>query len=569
MICYFFSGDSYIRTTRQDVWPGSVDPGYPSKLSNWGWGDFGKQGIDAALYSGSKCYFFAGPQYIRVTRGGTGPGSVDPGYPRPISDWKWGSFGANGIHAALYSGSKCYFFSGNEYIRVTRGETDLGTMDQGYPANIEDWQWGEFGKQGIAAALYSGSKCYFFAGNQYIRVTRGEIGPGTVDPGYPAPISNWGWPDGFGATGIDAALFSGMDDGACQYPRYNALDAPLPQVLQTLGTTRDGVSYYLDTTQNMGGGSGRNEKNHAQGLARTPRLSDGSIFVFLTYSEIGAIGTLSQYKYTGPTGGDRIAPTNGALSVASQVQIIPVDKEQHPADLLFLQDVNRADAGYLFVTEVYDGNCVAVFSWAKGGPVTKIGAIEFGPFPPDVASLNGPDFVFLERIGDYYYLGMAGGSLGQLFRAKTEALFPTRAIGGMNVGAFQPVPAYDLASPAPPLSIPGLFEFPIDTDASQVKLVRDSQGEIFLLGFRSNPPDTTDATDYIDAYPVSSSPFQIGALLSTTHVTFPAGDTSFASTGTHLVDAAGRIMVSCSYRWAKDDLSGGAGYVTRVDEIST
>ena len=71
----------------------------------WGWGSFGANGIDAALYSGPKCYFFSGGEYIRVTRGETGAGTVDPGYPRSIADnWGWGSFGANGISAALYSG---------------------------------------------------------------------------------------------------------------------------------------------------------------------------------------------------------------------------------------------------------------------------------------------------------------------------------------------------------------------------------------------------------------------------------------------------------------------------------
>jgi hypothetical protein len=58
-------------------------------------------------------YFFSKNQYIRVTRDDTGPGAVDSGYPRTISpNWGWGSFGANGIDAALYSGSKCYFFAG-------------------------------------------------------------------------------------------------------------------------------------------------------------------------------------------------------------------------------------------------------------------------------------------------------------------------------------------------------------------------------------------------------------------------------------------------------------------------
>jgi hypothetical protein len=98
------------------------------------------------------------------------------------------------IDAALYSGSKCYFFHGSQYLRVTRGDTGPGTVDSGYPAPISNWGWpGGFGAGGIDAALYSGSKCYFFKGSQYVRVTRGDTGPGTVDPGYPAPISNWGW----------------------------------------------------------------------------------------------------------------------------------------------------------------------------------------------------------------------------------------------------------------------------------------------------------------------------------------------------------------------------------------
>jgi len=136
---------------------------------------------------------------------------MDPGYPKPISTWGWGSFGANGIDAALYSGSKCYFFSGTQYIRVTRGETGAGTVDAGYPAPISNWGWGRFGARGIDAALYSVSKCYFFSGKEYIRVTRGDTGAGIVDPGYPAPISNWGW-GAFAANGIVGdALFSGLD----------------------------------------------------------------------------------------------------------------------------------------------------------------------------------------------------------------------------------------------------------------------------------------------------------------------------------------------------------------------
>jgi hypothetical protein len=205
--CYFFASDQYIRVSRGDTGAGTVDPGYPAPISNWRWGSFGQNGIDAALYSGTKCYFFAGDQYIRVTRGDTGAGTVDPGYPAPISNWGWGSFGRNGIDAALYSGPKCYFFAGDQYIRVTRGNTGPGTVDSGYPAPISSWGWGSFGRNGIDAALYSGSKCYFFAGDQYIRVTRGNTGPGSFDPGYPAPIASWRWPQTFENLWVDSTVW--------------------------------------------------------------------------------------------------------------------------------------------------------------------------------------------------------------------------------------------------------------------------------------------------------------------------------------------------------------------------
>ena len=208
MFDYFFSGNEYIRVRRGDTGPGAVDSGYPAPISRWNWGAFGANGIDAALYSGSKCYFFSGKEYIRVTRGDTGPGTVDPGYPAPISNWRWGAFGANGIDAALWSGYVCYFFSGKEYIRVRRGDTGPGTVDPGYPAPISRWNWGAFGANGIDGALYSGSVCYFFSGTEYIRVSRGPQGPGFMDPGYPAPISRWNW-GAFGANGIKGALYSG------------------------------------------------------------------------------------------------------------------------------------------------------------------------------------------------------------------------------------------------------------------------------------------------------------------------------------------------------------------------
>jgi hypothetical protein len=51
------------------------------------------------------------------------------------------------------------------------------------------------------------------------------------------------------------------------------------------------------------------------------------------------------------------------------------------------------------------------------------------------------------------------------------------------------------------------------------------------------------------------------------HLTFKPGDTGFASTGTHHVEPSGRLLVSSSYRWSKNELPGEAGYVSRVDEL--
>jgi hypothetical protein len=163
---------------------------------------------------------------------------MDPGYPAPISNWGWGAFGADGIDAALWSGSKCYFFKGNEYIRVTRGETGAGTMDAGYPAPISNWNWGSFGANGIDAALYSGSKCYFFKGDQYIRVSRGDTGAGLLDANYPAPISNWNW-GAFGANGVKGGLYSG---GALVAPPAGGLVSNVNYFLEDGGAALTGVT---------------------------------------------------------------------------------------------------------------------------------------------------------------------------------------------------------------------------------------------------------------------------------------------------------------------------------------
>ncbi|MBV9785666.1 MAG: hypothetical protein JO264_17810, partial [Acidisphaera sp.] len=102
---------------------------------------------------------------------------------------------------------------------------------------------------GIDAALNSGPVDYFFSGDQYIRVTRGDAGPGTVDAGYPAPISNWGWKN-FGTNGIKAALFSGVDfTDAAQAPATLASNSNY--VMSDSGKNLTNVEVTVDFTQDM------------------------------------------------------------------------------------------------------------------------------------------------------------------------------------------------------------------------------------------------------------------------------------------------------------------------------
>ena len=211
MLYYFFSGPHYIAVERGDSGHGAMLPGYPRPISDWGWGAFGSAGIDAALYSGSKCYFFKGSSYIRVTRGATDFGKVDPGFPRPISDWRWpAGFGATGIDAAMWSGPVCFFFKGSNYVRMHRGDIDIGTVDSGYPKNINSgWSLSRFAGGGIHAALYSGANAYMFAGTKYIQISEGDL-ESALNNSFDNPgtsISDWGW-GSFGSNGIDAALNS-------------------------------------------------------------------------------------------------------------------------------------------------------------------------------------------------------------------------------------------------------------------------------------------------------------------------------------------------------------------------
>lgn len=339
----------------------------------------------------------------------------------------------------------------------------------------------------------------------------------------------------------------------CVYARSNSTRRTIIEELQAIAANRDRcTSFYLDTLESHSDDAPFTEgEDHHQGLARTHRLSDGSIYFFLSHSEMdsGDRGNLMQFRYSGPVEGEHVVTTS-PLTVAPLVQLLETD-EQHPCDLVFLPEVNNADAGYLFVAE-QNVHRLAVYHWTASGAFEHVGAIA------QESPLGGPNFVFLDRVDDRYVLGVAfaDANSGQirLYSANPAALFPGCVPGAIDISAFQPT--------APE----SIFAFPVSNAASQVQLVRDASGTWFLLAFRGDPPDKVDATDFVDVHRVEFSPFSITPRLDSIHISFNPGDTSFASTGTSYVEQSGRLLISSSYRWSKDEGPGDSSYVSRVDE---
>lgn len=335
---------------------------------------------------------------------------------------------------------------------------------------------------------------------------------------------------------------------SCWYPQSDATARPIRDELDAVARNQAGCSsIYLDTVEGMSNDFPFTEgEDHHQGLARSHKLADGSVYFFLTHSEVGEgeQGSLSSYRFAGPTVGDHVLTTD-PLTVAPMQQIVMLN-ERHPSDVVFLPDVNRLDSGYVFITQEFDRHVVTCFRWDPAGGMVSLGDVAQG-FPA-----GGPNFLFLDRVDDTFYLGIASSNWGwgQLLSARERDLFPKCAQGALKLAAFGPV---------------GMFPFPV-RDASQVKLARDSEGTWSLLGFRSDPSDDPHGTDYVDVYGVRFNPFAITPLLYSVHVTFKPGDTGFASTGTHHIEPSGRLLISSSYRWAEDEGPGDSSYVSRVDE---
>lgn len=327
-------------------------------------------------------------------------------------------------------------------------------------------------------------------------------------------------------------------------------------------------SVWLDTTVNESHHWYRlNEQNHHQGLARSHKLSDGSIYYFLSHSLLnyqppgGPLqinhGLLMQFRYQAGTDGEHIK-TAKPYPVAKCEQRLPLI-EQHPSDICFLQDVNNTDAGYLFVTLEMDARSCYIYYWEPGQHFFMVGAIYHGV---DDKTKGDPNFVFIDKVGDQYYLGLASNNTGKgtYYVANANALFPSPEKGNINLNAFYQSPGVS-------------FNFPLSNHnpniPSQNKLIRDSTGAWFLLAYRSDDDGQTKSNDYIDVHEISFSRFHISIAAASTHIILPSGDTSFTNTGTHHVEKSGRLLVCSSYRWSEDQGPDGSSYVSRVDELAS
>lgn len=260
------------------------------------------------------------------------------------------------------------------------------------------------------------------------------------------------------------------DPGRCTYPQSYALAGTIQDAIAGIVANRSRCArFYLDTIESMSNGG----EDHHQGLARTHRLSDGMVYFFLTHSGIDSgRGSLLQFRYSGSLDQEHVLETS-PLTVAPMEQLLRID-EPHPSDIAFLPDVNNLDAGYLFVTEEYGKHRVIVYRWEPGKKFAEQGLVFQGfptILPGDPGPSGGPNFLFIDRAGDTYYLGVASShwGWGQLLSARQEDIFPTCEQGSLDVSAFVPA---------------GIFPFPVTGGPSQIKLVRDAKGNWYLLAFR-------------------------------------------------------------------------------------
>lgn len=191
---FFLSNGTYLRF---DARNNSVDPGYPKPVSDASWPGMGGYALQiAAAFNGprGKVYFFLGDgRYLRYDTRDT---RVDPGYPKVINDANWpgmGRYGAMVTDALNWPGDKVQFFLSNgTYLRY---DMVANRLDEGYPKPVNDNTWPGLGPYvgSVTSMLrWNDNAVYFFTANgEYLRY---NIQNDRVDSGYPQRINDRTWP---------------------------------------------------------------------------------------------------------------------------------------------------------------------------------------------------------------------------------------------------------------------------------------------------------------------------------------------------------------------------------------
>jgi hypothetical protein len=243
----------------------------------------------------------------------------------------------------------------------------------------------------------------------------------------------------------------------CWYPQSHTTARSIRDELAAVARNKGRCSsIYLDTVESMSDNSLCTEgENHHQGLARSHKLSDGSVHFVLACSEVGKgqHGSLSIYRFDGPTIGGHVLTTN-PLTVAPMRQILTLN-ERHPSDLVFLPEVNHLDAGYVFLTEGCDRRAVTCYRWdPHAGMVPRHHRRASRAAGPTLCSWTG------WTISPTWESPAATGAGAHLLAARDSNLFPKCSHGSLDPAAFH---------------TQGRFTFPVHSPA-QAKLIRDGEG---------------------------------------------------------------------------------------------
>ncbi|XP_073505133.1 matrix metalloproteinase-25 [Phyllobates terribilis] len=136
--------------------------------------------VDAVYERGndSKIVFIAGTNYwvFKDT-------SVEPGYPRPLTDFGLNSNGVDGVFVWKHN-KKTYFFRHNRYWRF---DEHYRKMDPGYPRDSNLWLGLPNDVDDVIS--WTDGHTYFFKGAEYWKFQDGNV---EAEPGYPRSIAmNW------------------------------------------------------------------------------------------------------------------------------------------------------------------------------------------------------------------------------------------------------------------------------------------------------------------------------------------------------------------------------------------